>query len=317
MPSIHAEHYFVLLTYTFALSNYAHSILAGLPTFETNGGSGVPNITAEDEKKTSAGLARAVDLLSQAAGVAEWASVNATPQLEAPRTAAGGRVGRAKWPVETGSEAFRALSMLLLADAHVTAIRRLLLPVLGHALFAPPGPPLPSNHPSSALLAKLYLHVASLYTAASALLRVHDPASGGNTASGSKKLFGRKEKTSSGAPDTDAVDSDVVPELRRYLRKESLLASALGYKWLGIDAGENTKGDGKVGEALAWVKEASARLSELEDGKVADKMKGLAIGRNVERRKEARRARQGRIEREVNDTAAWVQSYTKLNDTVS
>lgn len=112
LPSIHAEHYFVLLLYTYALSNYAHSILGALPSFEAGPGtSGVPNITAEDEKKTSAALARAVDLLSQAAGVAEYASMHVAPQLHAPRTANGGRAGKYKWPVETGSEAFKGLSL--------------------------------------------------------------------------------------------------------------------------------------------------------------------------------------------------------------
>jgi len=95
-----------------ALSNYAHSILGALPSFEPSPGArGIPNISAEDEKKTSAALARAVDLLSQASGVAEWASMHVAPQLDAPRTAVGGRVGKYKWPVETGSEAFKGLSM--------------------------------------------------------------------------------------------------------------------------------------------------------------------------------------------------------------
>lgn len=100
----------MLLVYVFALGNYAHSILGSLPSFEA-GPNGVPNITAEDEKKTSAALARAVDLLSQAAGVAEYASAHVAPQLDAPRTAAGGRAGKYKWPVETGSEAFKGLSL--------------------------------------------------------------------------------------------------------------------------------------------------------------------------------------------------------------
>lgn len=45
-------------------------------------------------------------------------------------------------------------------------------------------------------------------------------------------------------------------------------------------------------------------------------MKGLSIGRGAERRKEARKARQGRIEREIADVDAWVSSYKKMNDTV-
>jgi hypothetical protein len=188
----------------------------------------------------------------------------------------------------------------LIADAHITAIRKLLLPVLPHMLFAPPGPPLPANHPSPSLLAKLYLHVASLYTSASGLLRSHtDPP--------------RKGKS---VESVEGVEGEVIPELKRYLRKESALASALAHKWLGVDAGENGKGQ-KVGEAVAWVKEAQSRLEELEDGKVREKMKGLSFGKGSEKKKEERKARQGRVERELVDIAAWVRAYTRMNDTVS
>lgn len=111
LPTIHSEHFFVLLTYTIALCNYAASILSSLPTFEGTG-RGVPSLSTEDEKKTTAALARAVDLLSQASGVAEWAAANVAPLLEEGRRATGGRVGKGtKWPMETGPEGFRGLSM--------------------------------------------------------------------------------------------------------------------------------------------------------------------------------------------------------------
>ncbi|TXT08605.1 hypothetical protein VHUM_02733 [Vanrija humicola] len=311
LPSIQAEHFYVVLTYSIALANYAHAILQGLPRFEVEPGSkAVPNITVEDAQKTNAGLTRAVDLLSQASGVADWAALNVSPGLEPARQATGGRLGRSKWPVETGPEAFRAISMVLLADAHVTAIRKLLLPVLAHQLFAPPGPPLPSNHPSPSLLSKLYLYVSELYTSSAALFKVHEAT---RSSGGGRKLFARKDRE---LPETDAADSEIIPELKRYLRKEALLSSALAYKWLGVDAGENGKGN-KVGEAVAWVKEAQSRLSELEDGKVADKMKGLSLGKGSERKKEVRKARQGRVDRELADIAAWITAYTKMNDTVA
>jgi hypothetical protein len=188
-----------------------------------------------------------------------------------------------------------------MADAHLTALRKLLLPVLPHVLFAPPGPPLPASHPSPSLLAKLYLHVSSLYNSALTLLQVQNEAP--------RKLW--KERN-----EPDAVEGEVISQLKRYLRKESLLASALAHKWLGVDAGENGKG-ARVGEAVAWVKEAQGRLEELEDGKVREKMKGLALGRGNERKKEERKARKGRIERELEDTAAWMRAYTRMNDTVS
>lgn len=161
-------------------------------------------------------------------------------------------------------------------------------------MFAPPGPPLPSNHPSPSLLAKLYLHVSQLYTSASGLLRSHTATKGVD----------------------EGVDGEIIPELKRYLRKESLLASALAYKWLGVDAGENSKGV-KIGEAVCWMKESQGRLEELEDGKVREKMKGLSFGRGSDKKKEERKARRGRVERELEDVQAWLKSYVRMNDTVS
>jgi hypothetical protein len=187
-----------------------------------------------------------------------------------------------------------------LADAHLTAIRKLLLPVLPHVLFAPPGPPLPTSHPSPSLLAKLYLQVSSLYTSARALLKIQSEPS--------RKLWKDKDEP-------ESVEGEIIPQLKRYLRKESLLANALAHKWLGVDAGENGKG-AKMGEAVAWVKEAQGRLEELEDGKLREKVKGLGIGKGKDRKKEERKARKGRIERELEDVAAWVRAYTRMNDTV-
>jgi len=64
------------------------------------------HMTAEDEKKTTAGLARAVDLLCQAAGIADWAAEQVVPLLDGVRATA-----KVKWPIDTGVEAFRGLSM--------------------------------------------------------------------------------------------------------------------------------------------------------------------------------------------------------------
>lgn len=185
---------------------------------------------------------------------------------------------------------------MMLADAHMVAIRKLLLPVWTHMLFAPPGPPLPSNHPSPSLLAKLHLHVASLYTSSAALFHAH--------------VDGKKNKKQ----DVESVDGQVIPELSRYLRKESVFSSALAHKWLAVEAGEAAKSQ-RVGESLAWLKEAQSRLRELEDGKMREKMKGLSLGRKS--RKEERSARKDRVERELEDMAAWARTYQRMNDTVS
>jgi len=109
LPSIYFEYLFTLLTYTLALSNYAASILASLPSFEPRQGES-RHMTADDEKRTTAGLARAVDLLCQAAGVADWTAENVVASLDPIRATTGGRAGKYRWPIEAGPEFFRGLS---------------------------------------------------------------------------------------------------------------------------------------------------------------------------------------------------------------
>nr|XP_019011489.1 pH-response regulator protein palC [Kwoniella pini CBS 10737]OCF50270.1 pH-response regulator protein palC [Kwoniella pini CBS 10737] len=293
LPSIHSEHLFVLLTYVLALSNHAHSILDALPSFEPNPGQkSIPHMSKEDDQRTTAGLSRAVDLLCQASGIAEWTSENVSLKVDPVKQACGGRVGGQKWPIESNRETFKGLSMMLLADAHLTAIRKLLLPVLPHSLFSPPGPPLPSNHPSPSLLAKLYLHVTSLYNSSRALLKA-------NSSSSSK---------------IDSVEGEMIVELKRYLKKESQLSMALSYKWLGIDSAEGKSQ--KLGEGIAFIKDSLERLEDMENSKLKSGIKSLSM-RNSERKKEERRNRLGRVEREIEDTNAWLKTYIKLNDTVA
>lgn len=190
----------------------------------------------------------------------------------------------------------------------MTAIRKLLLPILPHVMFAPPGPPLPSNHPSPALLSKLYLHVAKLYESSRALFKAHANESSSST---SRRLF-RSEKIE----EPDTAEGDLNAGFKRYLKKEAMLSQALAHKWLGVDAGENGKGS-KIGEAIAWCKDAQTRLGAMEDGAVRERMKGLGLGKMNDRKKEERKARKGRVERDLEDITAWVKSYSRQNDTVS
>lgn len=175
-------------------------------------------------------------------------------------------------------------------------------------MFAPPGPPLPSNHPSPALLAKLYLHVTRLYDSSRALFKAHTSDS---STSSSRRLF-RSDKIE----EPDNAEGGLHAGFKRYLKKEALLSHALAYKWLGVDAGENGKG-AKVGEAICLCRNAQSRLQDMEDGALREKMKGIGIGKSNEKRKEERKARQGRVERDLEDVTAWVKSYTRQNDSVS
>jgi hypothetical protein len=111
MPSIQAEQLMVMFTYILALSNYAYSILESLPSFEPSPGSlSKAHMTAEDEKRTAAGLARAVELLCQASGIAKWTADELCPKLDGVKKAMG-RLGKHKWPIEASEDACRGLSM--------------------------------------------------------------------------------------------------------------------------------------------------------------------------------------------------------------
>ena len=109
-PSIHCEYLLVMLTHVLALSNYAHSLLAALPTFEASSGSR-STMSSEDQKKTTVGLTRAVDILCQASGSAQWTAENVAPLVETARVGSGGKLGKNRWPVEASADSFRGLSM--------------------------------------------------------------------------------------------------------------------------------------------------------------------------------------------------------------
>ena len=131
----------------------------------------------------------------------------------------------------------------------------------------------------------------------------------------SRKLFQRDKNKDN--PEIEEVgEGEVIAPLQRYLRKESRLSSALARKWLAVDAGENSNG-AKVGEALALLSDARERLEQLADSGMREKMKGLSLGRGNDKKKEERKARKGRVERELDDVKAWTASYQALNDKVS
>lgn len=190
-----------------------------------------------------------------------------------------------------------------MADAHVTAIRKLLLPILSHTLFAPPGPPLPASHPSPSLLGKLYLHVSNLYSSASSLLVI--PTNQQSNSSGS--LLRRKK-----SDEIDSIDEDLIVELKRYLKKEAKLSKGLSYKYLGIDEASKS-----LGQSLALLQESGRCLEDLKDSKLESKMKGLNFNKDKKKAEAVRNLRQSRIDREYYSVQAWLQANKKLNDTVN
>lgn len=184
---------------------------------------------------------------------------------------------------------------MCLADANLLAIRRLLSRSLSVAhSTTTPGPPLPPGHPSPSLLAKLHLHVYSLYDEARTLI---------------------KTASEGGSSDT----GEIVLPLRRYLSDGRTLSLALSYKWLGVDAGEskpsasssNGASPTATGDALGYLALAAQQLDAL-----VDKDKGLKKLKGFGKGKEAGRGRKGKVQEEIESTEAFRSAYKKVNDTV-
>jgi hypothetical protein len=167
-----------------------------------------------------------------------------------------------------------------LADAQNLAIRKLLSKSAYDSNIAP-GPPLPKSHPSPALVAKLHLECAALYSSARALAKTPNAT-----------------KESSG---------EVLVDLRRYLQDEAMYHFAMGRKWLGVDAGENG-GTTKAGDAVGFLTWAKKTVEDLRDGK------GFTIGMA---KGEERSSRKERVTNELENIRVWLKHYTKMNDTVS
>jgi len=178
---------------------------------------------------------------------------------------------------------------MTLADANAIAILKLLSPFHPSITLQPTLLPLPKGHPPPGLLAKLNLHVASLYTGSRSLLKSNG--------------------------------SDLDRPLLDYLKKESGLADIRARKWLGVEAGETSRGE-KTGLALAWLEDAGKRLKELQSGGQVgagktggfkEKMKGLKLDAGG---REDRRERRGRLGVEEADIEAFLKLYRQMNQTV-
>ncbi|CED84340.1 BRO1 domain [Phaffia rhodozyma] len=305
LSSFLAEETFVLLTYTYALANLSTSIVLSLvsttaSTFSSSSASSrayeldLALPTAERKKKDER-LGQAADLLCRAAGVAEYAAENVVGEWERDRVQRGGS-GRGKGPVE-GSKAFAlGLSKMLLADAQLLSIRKLLAPSISSVLHI--GPPLPKPHPSPSLLAKLYLNVLSLYSLSHTLIL---SSSSSLTSSTSSSL---------------ATDSPI-DELIKYVKDGKSFAEAMSRKWLGIDAGEF--GDHKrIGEAIVWLRESKKILADGSSEGRGLNASGIlgGIGKGKGKGKEEKKERREKWADEEIIVESFLRAYEKANQTI-
>ena len=174
---------------------------------------------------------------------------------------------------------FRRMS---LADAQTLAIRKLLSKA-AYDSNVTPGPPLPTSHPSPALIAKLHLECASLYSSARSLAK---------TPGSSKGPEGQEE---------------VSTDLRKYLADEAAFHGALSRKWLGVDAGENG-GRAKGGEAVEFLRWAKKDLEGLKDSS-----KGVSLGKAE---KEKKGQKKEKVLNELAKVTVFYKHYKKMNDSV-
>ena len=184
---------------------------------------------------------------------------------------------------------------MALADAQSLAIRKLLSKSASDNAINP-GPPLPKSHPSPALVAKLHLECASLYSSALSLVQI--PGKGA-------KSKGRQGSSSSSASMASA-ECEVSTNLKRYLSDEAAFHGAVSKKWLGVDSGEN--GGSKGGQAVGFLAWAKKELETLKDGG-----KGLGLGKE----KDTRDRRKGRVHEELESVVMFFNHYKNMNDTVS
>ncbi|KAF9067727.1 BRO1 domain-containing protein [Rhodocollybia butyracea] len=226
LSSFHAEHACCLLTYAFAFSNLARTIVTSLGAYEHD------RAISQSEREAKEGqLKHATGYLGRASGIFTFLSETVLPELERSKSSS-------QLPVDLFPEVCTSLAKMSLADAQTLAIRKLLSKSFYDSNVAP-GPPLPKSHPAPGLIAKLHLECASLYSSARTLAKTQSSSS----------------KSS----------EDVSTDLRHYMSGENALHSALAKKWLGIDAGERG-GEKKAGDAIGFLLWAKKELQDLKDG---------------------------------------------------
>ncbi|KAL7417474.1 hypothetical protein BDY24DRAFT_405666 [Mrakia frigida] len=306
LPSFLAEQTFVLLTYIYSLSNLSTSLLLSLnPTSSTSTSSRSyeldPTMSSAERKKKDDKLGQAADLLCRAAGIGEWMSERVVGEWERERSQKGGG-GKAKGPVE-GSRGFvMGLSKMLLADAQLLSIRKLLSPSISSSPHS--GPPLSKTHPSPSLLSKLYLQVLALYTSALTLVRSSSSSAG------------------AGSLSTDEPLSSLI----KYLKEGRDFSEAMSRKWLGVDAGENGNGE-RTGEAIVWLRDSRKTLLESSgssgssggvgggSGNGGGKVGGL-FKKSGSGGKEEKKERKGKFGDALESVESFLKAYEKANDQV-
>ncbi|GAA99387.1 hypothetical protein E5Q_06083 [Mixia osmundae IAM 14324] len=277
LPSLRYELAAVLLTHALALANAASARVLSLGPYEHD------KMLAESQRKANdEAINSDANMLTRASAIMTYLSAELLPVCETKAPSV------KELPADLTKELTFALSKVLMADAERLAIRRLLSRSSADTALRP-GPPLPRTHPSPGLLAKLYLNVYEHYDAARS----------------TAKLVGGQRKTEDAHLSNDAK-SIVLQSFRTYLSDGRAASLAIGYKWLGVEAGERMS---KYGEAIGWLKLAREALQDLVS---SGKPLASLLGRN-----KARAGRKSHLEAELASVEMFLTSYTQLNETIT
>ncbi|OCH93749.1 hypothetical protein OBBRIDRAFT_724111 [Obba rivulosa] len=278
IPTLSTELVFTLLTYAFALSNLARAVVYSLGSYEKKRA-----ITDAERRVKDERLGFSVTMLCRSAGIFEYIGKDCLAQWERERERISASGLSCPRPPDLSREVVIGLSKMALADAQSLAIRKLLSKAAFESTLDP-GPPLPKSHPSPALVAKLHLECASLYSTARSLVKTPD-----------------KDRPQ------DETGEEVAPELRRYLSDEAAFHSALARQWLGVDAGENG-GNDKAGIAVGFLAWGKKELEELKSG-------GAVM--ETDREKEMRERRRVKVAEELENATVFLKGYKRINDTLA
>lgn len=292
-------------------------------------------LTNDEEKRRVDKLSLAADYLSRASGVYSYISekvlpiwelmVKASPTATASRflkgkglsgmgagigiSIGGNGNGKGKMPVECSRDAANALAVLALADAHAIAIQKLLsaFPITATTSLLP----LPKGHPPPSLLAKLFIHLYTLYNSSRSLLKTVGSGAGGKPAKKSSSSYSSSQDVITQVQ----IDDEVIPELLEYTKKEANLAQIRARKWLGVEEAEK----GQVGVGIAWLQDALEKTKTGATTTNKMKIKGLKIGGmgNNNEKEQTNKERASRTAEERNHILAFLDVYTQLNNTVS
>ncbi|SPO29669.1 uncharacterized protein UTRI_05491 [Ustilago trichophora] len=144
------------------------------------------------------------------------------------------------------------------------------------------------------------------------------PSSFGGGPAGGNSFYAPPSSTTSIAGGLDQ-NLEITSSLLKYLTFSSTFHRAMAYKWLGIDSGESTTS--KIGSAIAFLTLSSTLLSSSSVKDLTSTLTNISISSSSllpsSKTKTRQRGDKAVVEQELSTILHWLQSYRKLNDTVS